>query len=204
MTAQIVAYTLNHFGSLCVCSYRNGFACEKYRPFDKETGQPKDRSAMSIFWQRTHKALFQFINIISFNRWYRKTRAVPATRPPRHVLSSHLSTVSFFGVVIENHANISTTDLCTRHNIHVRIVRRKTHSHHIRLFDWTWFRIAVDQFTWNSLNLMEHCLCRWCCRILSGLYRTIIPTIQLLIEILRRSIWTHQFTTQAKVKLFIC
>lgn len=82
MTAQIVAYTLNHFGSLCVCSYRNGFACEKYRPFDKETGQPKDRSAMSIFWQRTHKALFQFINIISFNRWYRKTRAVPATRPP--------------------------------------------------------------------------------------------------------------------------
>lgn len=106
--------------------------------------------------------------------------------PPRHVLSSHLSTVSFFGVVIENHANISTTDLCTRHNIHVRIVRRKTHSHHIRLFDWTWFRIAVDQFTWNSLNLMEHCLCRWCCRILSGLYRTIIPTIQLLIEILRR------------------
>lgn len=203
MTAQIVAYTLNHFGSLCVCSYRNGFACEKYRPFDKETGQPKDRSAMSIFWQRTHKALFQFINIISFNRWYRKTRAVPATRPPRHVLSSHLSTVSFFGVVIENHANISTTDLCTRHNIHVRIVRRKTHSHHIRLFDWTWFRIAVDQFTWNSLNLMEHCLCRW----LSYFIRTIPyhytnhPTANRNIA---SPIWTHQFTTQAKVKLFIC
>lgn len=162
-------HSLTHYVcNVHVYFYRNGFCMQKYPNQPREIERESEEIWLKlktfvrfeyIFDNTTHNTRTHYFNLLIL---YHSTAGSEqaAAQPTTYILSSHLSTGSFFGVVIEKHANISTRCYATSYIVNVRKFLRhnnnntdtQTHTDisHMTI-NWTWlFVLALNQFTWNT------------------------------------------------------